>query len=767
VRRLAPVLFAVFLVLPSMAVVDAAPATAAAINPKVVLIVGATHATTPQYRAAMEQTYQTVRRYTTNVVRVYSPDATWSAAKTAMQGASIVVYMGHGNGYPNPYVSFARPEVQNGFGLNAAAGQGDYNNKYYGEQYIAAEVRLAPSAVVILSHACYSAGNSEPGMAEPSLSVAKQRLDNFAAGFLKAGARAVIAEVYGSPDPYIVSLFTTHQTIEQIWRNAPTFNNNVFTFPSVRSPGYTAFGDPESRWSQFRRSLVGKPDLRSDDVTGARYARTDGTPATLVVPGAAEVTAPAGAGLYPDPAMTPDPVTGLAPVTLAPSAKLRLLQGAGTGADGSPVLQVRSFDGSQAGYVLGSGLSPRDSTSPAIWAIDTGTGAFSPNGDGRGDTIAVTARASEAVSWRVDVAGGDGAVLATERGSGEDINASWDGLVDGAAVADGTYRVTITAQDAWQNPPTTETAGIEVDTVAPVATVAEAPSPGQFSPNGDGTTDTTKLALESTEAGTAVVTVLGAGDVTVDSFTEAVIAGADAVTWDGRTSAGGYVPDGAYTLRIQVRDPAGNRSASHTATAVVYAALAKVKSSVGTFFPQDGDTYGRTVAFSFTLRAAATVNWTIRDGAGTIVRTRLTDRPLPAGTYGFTWNGRNDAGAYVARGRYYSTVTATNGTYTVTQRSSVVADAFKIVPSDTTPGRGQRLTVTIYSAEPLKRNPTLVIIQPGYSNRSVSTTRVSSGVYRATVTLRSGGSGTTLGLRANGYDAGSRYQWSRISLPLH
>jgi hypothetical protein len=283
VRRLAPVLFAVFLVLPSMAVVDAAPATAAAINPKVVLIVGATHATTPQYRAAMEQTYQTVRRYTTNVVRVYSPDATWSAAKTAMQGASIVVYMGHGNGYPNPYVSFARPEVQNGFGLNAAAGQGDYNNKYYGEQYIAAEVRLAPSAVVILSHACYSAGNSEPGMAEPSLSVAKQRLDNFAAGFLKAGARAVIAEVYGSPDPYIVSLFTTHQTIEQIWRNAPTFNNNVFTFPSVRSPGYTAFGDPESRWSQFRRSLVGKPDLRSDDVTGAAPTVVAAVPPTATM----------------------------------------------------------------------------------------------------------------------------------------------------------------------------------------------------------------------------------------------------------------------------------------------------------------------------------------------------------------------------------------------------------------------------------------------------------------------------------------------------
>jgi hypothetical protein len=61
----------------------------------------------------------------------------------------------------------------------------------------------------------------------------------------------------------------------------------------------------------------------------------------------------------------------------------------------------------------------------------------------------------------------------------------------------------------------------------------------------------------------------------------------------------------------------------------------------------------------------------------------------------------------------------------------------------------------------------LRVSQPGYSSWSVSTARVSSGVYRASVTLRSGGSGTTLGLRADGYDAASRYQWARITLPLH
>ena len=124
---------------------------------------------------------------------------------------------------------------------------------------------LAPNAVVILSHNCYASGNSEPGKTEPSLSVAKARLDNFAAGFLRAGARAVIAEGHSDPSWYIEQLFSTHRTIEQIWRAGPSPNGNVFTFASVRTPGYTAFSDPTidrdpatpgstGPWSRSRRS---------------------------------------------------------------------------------------------------------------------------------------------------------------------------------------------------------------------------------------------------------------------------------------------------------------------------------------------------------------------------------------------------------------------------------------------------------------------------------------------------------------------------------
>src|SRR4029077_5864653 len=120
---------------------------------------------------------------------------------------------------------------------------------------------LAPNAVVILSHLCYASGNSEPGNAAPTLSVAKQRADNYASAFLKAGARAVIAEGHAAPEAYIRALFTTHQTIDSLWRTAPSYHGHDFSFPSVRSPGYTVEMDPDYVGSGYYRALTGNLDL--------------------------------------------------------------------------------------------------------------------------------------------------------------------------------------------------------------------------------------------------------------------------------------------------------------------------------------------------------------------------------------------------------------------------------------------------------------------------------------------------------------------------
>ena len=249
------------LLTPASAPARAAEGDPLPVDPKVVIIVGATHGATASYRDRADSAYAEAIKYTPNVVKVYSPNATWSKVKAATTGASVVIYFGHGNGWPSPYTYDPAYATKDGFGLNFNSnGDGklsDYENKYYGEPYVD-DLVLAPNAIVMLHHLCYAAGNSEPGHAAPTLNTAKQRVDNYAAGFLKAGARAVIADGRQGPESYLASLFTTDQTLEAWWLGQPNANGNQFSFASTRTPGATAMMDPEDD-QRYYRAMTGDP----------------------------------------------------------------------------------------------------------------------------------------------------------------------------------------------------------------------------------------------------------------------------------------------------------------------------------------------------------------------------------------------------------------------------------------------------------------------------------------------------------------------------
>ena len=464
---LAAVLASVLALLPVLAVPALAGSTepssdaggtAAASGPKVVIVVGATHEATDSYRSYANLMYAEAIKYTPNVVKVYSPNATWKKVKAAAQGASILIYLGHGSGYPRDDSAVFNPNGHDGMGLNSASNKSDYVAKYYGESYMANDIRLAKNAVVILSHLCFASGNSMPGDPEPTHAVAEQRIDNFASGFIRAGARTVIADVWNSGViHYIRSIFTTDQSIGNVWAFSPSNHGHQMPFTPLRNPAYQAVMDPNNWKSGFYRSIVSAPDMRTTDVRdGASDRFTGKHPSTFQAPGAAAV--------------------GDAPVSLYQGAALGQSTGAVLGAgeavrvtdvvpveDGGsdPALEVETLDGSIGGWVDGAGLIPRDSAGPELWSMD-GPSTISPNFDGYLDRLNLWARFSETVDWSVKIKDTGGGVVRTQNGTGHQASITWDALFDGGPAPDGDYSWHLKANDAWGNPVLDEDGGFTI-----------------------------------------------------------------------------------------------------------------------------------------------------------------------------------------------------------------------------------------------------------------------------------------------------------------
>lgn len=191
------------------------PVAAATPRPKAVIIVGPSGLD----RANKEDAARIAKQATAagmRVVSVITPRATWKRVVRVIQGASLVVYLGHGNGNPGPNGS--GDDTHNGFGLNPRNGVRSPVD-YQGADPLRKKVRLARNAVVLLYHLCYASGNGEEYMGpELRRSVAVPRVDNFAAGFLSIGARAVFA--YGTDQDINLpkALMRTDDTMDRIFQ---------------------------------------------------------------------------------------------------------------------------------------------------------------------------------------------------------------------------------------------------------------------------------------------------------------------------------------------------------------------------------------------------------------------------------------------------------------------------------------------------------------------------------------------------------------------
>ncbi len=263
-RRLTWLVLGMLVAVGSVNLVVPEPVLAAA-EPKVAIILGPAGKQTSANRDRARKAAAEAAKYTSNVVKVFTPNATWARASAAMDGASVVVYIGAGSGYPSVSTSRRKPNVQNGFALNPVAGADNRTKRFYGESFIRT-TSLASNAVVLLHHANYASGKPPAGYAQPSRKVARRRVDFYGSAFLAAGAAVVISEYSASPVYFIRSIFTRNATLKQVWKGAPAFNGHVTSFKSRRTPGASGLMDPTRSRSGYTRSIIGRLGTRTTAV---------------------------------------------------------------------------------------------------------------------------------------------------------------------------------------------------------------------------------------------------------------------------------------------------------------------------------------------------------------------------------------------------------------------------------------------------------------------------------------------------------------------
>lgn len=473
------------------------PVAAAAPRPKAVIIVGPSGLD----KANKEDAARLARQASAagmRVISIITPRATWERVVRAIQGASLVIYLGHGNGYPGP--NGTDEDSHNGFGLNPRNGVRSPVD-YKGAEPLRRRVRLAQNAVVLLYHLCYASGNGEEYMGpEFRKSVATRRVDNFAAGFLNIGARAVFA--YGTDQAINLprALMRSDRTMDDIFmaRTGTAlmaydgFVGRRDYYRDSKRVGWSRMHlDPHPRRGHYR-SLAGDLPMRASEFRSGA--------GTLYEP--------------PPPDRTPPELT--------------LLRNDGAAIADEPV-------------------------------------SFTPNGDRSGDVLRVRRRLSEKATVRVEVrTRGGRLVRAITRESGRGTGTiTWDGRdAKGRVVADGLYRVTVTARDRAGN-----RSGIGRFTALVLTALGRvrASASAIHAADRDKRARTVRLGYPlRTRARVLIEVRNGAGEVVRRRASRIQDAGRREWTWDGRDQAGRFVPSGTYAISVTATTSVGTMRAARS-----------------------------------------------------------------------------------------------------------------------------------------------------------------------------------------------------------
>jgi flagellar hook assembly protein FlgD len=242
-------------------------------------------------------------------------------------------------------------------------------------------------------------------------------------------------------------------------------------------------------------------------------------------------------------------------------------QGTGSGTAVSWTWDASAVPIASYTYVISAGPDTRAATGPvpgppplAITGLSVKPPALTPNGDWSGERSTVSFRLSRRAIVAVRVVNASSGALArtllasAERPAGPR-SVSWDGTTgSGAAAAEGTYRVEVSAESGPEQ--VTRSANVVLDRTLGGMTVA----PLLVSPTGDGQNERMRIGFELTRTASVRVAINRAGKTIRTLLTGSLAAGAYAATWDGRLANGARAPDGPVSAAVIATTSLGTRS---------------------------------------------------------------------------------------------------------------------------------------------------------------------------------------------------------------
>ncbi|SIQ06723.1 Ig-like domain (group 3) [Alkalispirochaeta americana] len=363
---------------------------------------------------------------------------------------------------------------------------------------------------------------------------------------------------------------------------------------------------------------------------------------------------------------------------------------------------------------------------------------FSPNGNGRKDTIAFIQDTEEALWWEGRIENAYGEVTRTFRWEGRPAERLlWDGRSgQGTPLPDGEYRYILTGQDRAGNRANSRAITFTLDTRETpvfVSTSRDAFAPGTRGPHP--TMDLLPHIEDPRGAERFFLEVLD-GEETLMARIDGAGAPDESYRWDGRGTTGEFVPDGTYRVRLVVEYRHGNRPAALSAPFEVDTVPPQATVTLGdderAFSPGGDDAKDTMPILQSSSRESLWTRW-IEDTQGRKLRTWETSGELQD----FSWDGTDQDGQVVPDGTYRYGVSATDAAgNSLTLRTPPFRTDTRDVeiqlrlshPAFSPNGRGGRETVTLLPRSNIEDGITrwtLRILpgqgQPGQEDQSVRT----------------------------------------------